>query len=71
MTTAFERNWAIQPSLKTRQQQEQDARHQRDRRHELRRLVAGDAGHEHGTPGDRGKDELGPVEICREVQKSA
>ena len=40
VTTAFERNWAIQPSFNSGEQQEQHACQQRDRRHELRRLVA-------------------------------
>ena len=38
VTTAFERNCAIQPSFERREEQEQHARHQRDRGDELCRL---------------------------------
>ena len=55
VTTALERNWAIQPSFSSGEQQEQDARQQRDRGDELRRLVAAEAGHEDGAAGDRGE----------------
>ena len=39
--------------LQSREQQEQHARQQRDRGHELRRLIASEPGHEHRAPGDR------------------
>ena len=50
-------------------QQEQGAGHDRDRRHQLRRLVAARPVTRTAPPATAASDELGPVEMCRDVQK--
>ena len=42
-------------------------RDERDRGHQLRRLLSAQPGQQHRSAGNRGKGELGPVEICRDV----
>ena len=53
VTTALERNCAIQPSLSSGEEEEQEAGQQRDRGDELRGLVAAETGDEDGAAGDR------------------
>lgn len=71
VTTALERNCAIQPSLEGGEEQEQHSGDERDRGDELCRVGAAEAGHETAPPATAASEELGPVEICRDVQKSA
>ena len=53
VTTARERNRAIQPSRSSASRRNSAARHERDRRDELGGLRAADAGEEHGSARDR------------------
>ena len=67
--TAFERKRAIHP-IRTLHQHGQDARDEGDRRDELRRVLTTEVRRQDGAARHRCSDELGPVEMCREVQRA-
>jgi hypothetical protein len=54
-----------------REQKEQHPGRDRDRRNQLRRVMAPSPVASTAPPATAASDELGPVDICRAVQKSA
>ena len=72
MTTARDRNCAIHPILKHREEQEQHAGSEGDRRDEGGHVLRpGDPGRRDRARGDGRQPRARPVEICRLVPKTA
>ena len=72
MTTALERNCAIQPRRSSASARNSSAGDERDRRDELGGLRRPPSpATSTAPPATAASDELGPVEIWRDVQKSA
>ena len=73
VTTARERNRAIQPILRTRQQQEEQARREGDAGDEGRDVLLRERVPAASTAlaATAARPELGPTEICRQLPKIA